>query len=60
MEGKIRSVPGFSYKKEESILKKIQSLKKDIGRYLLGEVYPLVKQIEVRLSNIKGERMQLL
>src|SRR5918992_4114614 len=54
MEGKIRSVPGFSYKKEESILKKIQSLKKDIGRYLLGEVYPLVKQIEVRLSNIKG------
>ena len=54
MEGKIRSVPGFSYKKEESILKKIQSLKKDSGRYLLGEVYPLVKQIEVRLSNIKG------
>ena len=54
MEGKIRSVPGFSYKKEESILKKIQSLKKDSGRYLLGDVYPLVKQIEVRLSNIKG------
>lgn len=54
MEGRIRSVPGFSYKKEESILKKIQSLKKDSGRYLLGDVYPLVKQIEVRLSNIKG------
>ena len=54
MEGKIRSVPGFSYKKEESILKKIQSFKKDSGRYLLGDVYPLVKQIEVRLSNIEG------
>lgn len=54
MEGKIRSVPGFSYKKEESILKKIQSFKKDSGRYLLGDVYPLVRQIEVRLSNIKG------
>ena len=54
MEGKIRSVPGFSYKKEESILKKIQSFKKDSGRYLLGDVYPLVKQIEVRLSNIMG------
>jgi DNA polymerase (family 10) len=54
MEGKIRSVPGFSYKKEESILKKIQSFKKDSGRYLLGDVYPLVKQIEVRLSYIKG------
>jgi DNA polymerase (family 10) len=53
-EGKIRSVPGFSYKKEESILKKIQSFKKDSGRYLLGDVYPLVRQIEVRLSNIKG------
>src|ERR671910_698959 len=52
-EGKIHSVPGFSYKKEESILRKIQSLKKDRGRYLLGDVYPLVKQIEVRLSNIK-------
>jgi DNA polymerase (family X) len=54
MEGKIRGVPGFSYKKEESILKKIQSFKKESGRYLLGDVYPLVKQIEVRLSNIKG------
>ena len=52
-EGKIHSVPGFSYKKEESILRKIQSLKKDRGRYLLGDIYPLVKQIEVRLSNIK-------
>jgi DNA polymerase (family 10) len=52
-EGKIHSVPGFSYKKEESILRKIQSLKKDRSRYLLGDIYPLVKQIEVRLSNIK-------
>jgi DNA polymerase (family 10) len=53
-EGKIHSVPGFSYKKEESILKKIQSLKKGSGRYLLGDIYPLVKQIEDRLSNLKG------
>jgi len=53
-EGKIHSVPGFSYKKEESILKKIQSLKKGGGRYLLGDIYPLVKQIEDRLSNLKG------
>jgi DNA polymerase (family 10) len=53
-EGKIRSVPGFSFKKVESILKKIQSFKKDSGRYLLGDVYPLVRQIEVRLSIIKG------
>jgi DNA polymerase (family X) len=55
-EGKIHSIPGFSYKKEESILKKIQCLKKERRgrRYLLGDVYPLVKEIEVRLSNIKG------
>jgi DNA polymerase (family X) len=54
IEGKIHIVPGFSYKKEESILKKIQTLKKDSGRYLLGDIYPLVKQIEIRLSNIEG------
>jgi DNA polymerase (family 10) len=53
-EGKIHALPGFSYKKEESILRKIQSLKKGRDRYLLGDIYPLVKQIEVRLSNLKG------
>src|SRR5215212_1262029 len=53
-ERKIHNVPGFSYKKEESILKKIKSLKRDRGRYLLGDIYPLVKQIEDRLSNVKG------
>jgi DNA polymerase (family 10) len=53
-EGKIHNIPGFSYKKEQSILKKIQSLKKERSRYLLGNIYPLVKEIEVRLSNVKG------
>src|SRR5919199_1263661 len=53
-EGKIHNITGFSYKKEESILKKLQSLKKDKGRHLLGDIYPLVKQIEARLANIKG------
>jgi DNA polymerase (family X) len=53
-EGKIHALPGFSYKKEETILRKIQSLKKGRDRYLLGDIYPLVKQIEVRLSNLKG------
>jgi DNA polymerase (family X) len=55
-EGKIHSVTGFSYKKEGYILRKIQSLKKDRGRYLLGDIYPLVKQIEARLSSIKDVR----
>jgi len=53
-EGKIHILPGFSYKKEESILRKTQSFKKGRGRYLLGDIYPLVKQIEVRLSNLRG------
>jgi DNA polymerase (family X) len=53
-EGKIHSIPGFSHRKEESILKKIQSLKKGRGRYLLGDIYPLVKQIELHLSSVKG------
>lgn len=53
-EGKIHNIPGFSYKKEESILKNIRSLKKEKDRYLLSDIYPLVKEIEVRLSNIKG------
>ncbi|MDW0283156.1 MAG: DNA polymerase/3'-5' exonuclease PolX, partial [Nitrososphaeraceae archaeon] len=55
-EGKIHGTPGFSQKKEESILKKIQSLKKGRGRYLLGDIYPLVKQIEMRLSSVNGVR----
>jgi DNA polymerase (family X) len=54
LEGKIRSIPGFSQKKEELILKKIQFFRKSGGRRLIGEVYPLVKQIEERLSGNTG------
>ncbi|HVD08592.1 MAG TPA: helix-hairpin-helix domain-containing protein, partial [Nitrososphaeraceae archaeon] len=43
-EGKIRSIPGFSKKKEELILKKLQFFKKGGGRLLIGEVFPLVKR----------------
>ncbi|HEX6646897.1 MAG TPA: DNA polymerase/3'-5' exonuclease PolX [Nitrososphaeraceae archaeon] len=54
LEGKIRSVPGFSQKKEELILKKIQFFRKGGGRRLIGEVYPLVRRIEERLSGNIG------
>ncbi len=54
LEGKIRSVPGFSQKKEELILKKIQFFRKGGGRRLIGEVYPLVRRIEERLSENTG------
>ncbi len=50
LEGKIRNVPGFSQKKEELILKKLQFFRKGGGRQLIGEVYPLVRRIEERLS----------
>ncbi len=53
-EGKLQNIPGFSQKKEEIILKKIQMFKKGTNRYLLGEVYPIIKQIESRLSYVKG------
>jgi DNA polymerase (family 10) len=55
-EGRIRKVPGFSQKKEEVILRKIQFFKKGTTRFLLGEIYPLVKQIEANLSNFKGTK----
>lgn len=54
LEGKIRSIPGFSQKKEELILKKIQFFRKSGGRRLIGEVYPLVRRIEERLSGNTG------
>jgi DNA polymerase (family X) len=54
LEGKIRSIPRFSQKKEELILKKIQFFRKSGGRRLIGEVYPLVKRIEGRLSGNTG------
>jgi DNA polymerase (family X) len=55
-EGKIRKIPGFSQKREEVILKRIQFLKKGKERRLIGEIYPLVKKIEERLTSIVGIR----
>ena len=59
LEGKIRSIPGFSQKKEELILKKIQFFRKSGGRRLIGEVYPLVKRIEERLSGNTGVKQAI-
>lgn len=58
-EGKIGSIPGFSKKKEELILKKLQFFKKGGGRLLIGAVYPLVKRIEERLSNFSGVKQAM-
>ena len=54
--GKIRKIAGFSQKREEIILKRIQFFKKGKERRLIGDIYPLVKDIERRLASIKGVR----
>jgi DNA polymerase (family 10) len=59
-QGKLRNIKGFSEKKEETILKRIQLFKKLTGRYLLGEVYPLVKQIEERLLTFNGVKKAIV
>ncbi|MGI0048212.1 MAG: helix-hairpin-helix domain-containing protein [Nitrososphaera sp.] len=53
-EGRLRAVPGFTEKKEQDILKKIEFFKKGKGRRIIGEVYPLVKRIEKGLSQVAG------
>jgi DNA polymerase (family X) len=60
LEGKIRNIPGFSEKKEELILKKIQFFRKGGGRRLIGEVYPLVRRIEKRLSGNNGVKQAVV
>ncbi len=49
INGKIRNIPGFSNRKEEIILKKIRQLKEGHRRYLIGDLYPIVKKIEQKL-----------
>jgi DNA polymerase (family X) len=60
LEGKIRNVPGFSEKKEELILKKIQFFRKGGGRRLIGEIYPLARRIEERLSAKTGVKQAVV
>jgi DNA polymerase (family 10) len=52
--GRLRTVKGISAKKEQDILKRIAFAKKSRGRHIIGEVWPLVKQIESRLQSLQG------
>jgi len=56
-EGRLRELRGFSKKKEELIIKKIQMFKKGRKRFLLGDVYPLIKQIESRLLKFGADHV---
>ena len=53
-EGRLRSVPGFTERKEKDMLKRIEFFRRGKGRRIIGEVYPLVKQIESRLLKLAG------
>jgi len=53
-EGRLRTVPGFTEKKEQDMLKRIEFFKRGKGRRIIGDVWPLVKQIEARLLQIAG------
>ncbi len=52
-QGKIRDLPHFGLKTEQNILKGIEFLKRDKGRFLLGEILPIVKKIEENLKKLK-------
>ena len=49
-EGRIAKIKGFSKMKEENILRMILLSKQNKRRYLLGDVYPLIKNIEAKLT----------
>jgi DNA polymerase (family 10) len=53
-EGRLKTVPGISAKKEQDILKRIEFAKSGGGRHILGEVWPMIKQIESRLKGLPG------
>ncbi|MFH1821960.1 MAG: DNA polymerase/3'-5' exonuclease PolX [Methanobacteriota archaeon] len=51
---KIAGLSGFGKKKEENILKGIGFFKKSQGRFLLGDILPIIKDIENRLKSLTG------
>lgn len=53
-EGRLQKLPGFTEKKEQEMLKSIKFFKQGKGRRIIGDVWPLVKQIEARLLQVAG------
>ena len=52
--GRIRGIASLGPKTEANILKGIEFVKKSGGRFLLGDIYGLVKDIEARLGKLPG------
>lgn len=51
--GKIAPLFGFGEKTEKNILEGIKFLKRSKGRFLLGEILPIVKETRERLKSLK-------
>ncbi len=51
---KIAKLFGFGEKSEKNILEAIEFLKREKGRFLLGEILPIVKEVSEKLKKIKG------
>jgi DNA polymerase (family 10) len=51
--GRISGLFGFGDKTEKNILEGIAFLKRSKGRFLLGEILPLVREVEERLKALK-------
>jgi len=53
-EGKIAKLPRFGKKTQDNILRGLEYVKGGQGRKLLGDILPLARKFEARLSGIKG------
>ncbi|VVB53890.1 phosphatase YcdX [uncultured archaeon] len=52
-EGKIKKLPGFGEKTEKNILEGIAFLKREKGRFLLGEILPTAREVFAKLEKLK-------
>ncbi|MEK9166570.1 MAG: nucleotidyltransferase domain-containing protein, partial [Patescibacteria group bacterium] len=52
--GKLKSLPRFGEKLEKKILKGLEFHKEGDGRFLLGEILPMAREIRERLLKISG------
>lgn len=48
--GKVRELPGFGEKTEQNILQGIEFVKTSSGRWLLGDIYPFVEELQEKLK----------
>ncbi|MGD2106578.1 MAG: DNA polymerase/3'-5' exonuclease PolX [Nitrosopumilaceae archaeon] len=57
---KIQEISGFGEKSEQDIIRSIEFYKKHKGRFLIGQMFPVLKEIEKRLAKIPGVKKAIL